>query len=597
MAANYRVHLITNGQPPLDINDYDDTTHTGNYATNVVGLYDGGQRQGVISDGYRSGAALVSEDGHLLPRQVVLQVTIMAGWPPGANPIRGAAHNAARDALLRALPVRGLVTLRTEYLGTDGYWDIAGYVTNPVWTEGTPIYQVTLTAPDPLLTNTLVATRVEHLPWFSSGPTKHEDKTFTVDVGGNYDALLLVTITPTQGKTDRWNSMREYTITNARNADLAAQAVPLPFDFAWHLTNAVIRPDGGDIRVVANNVEINRWWSDPIADATQIWVKVDLPALAAITVQVIFNNLDGGTAGWVNSTAGPIFDLAASTGTTRRFAGAFMDPPNTGSPHSEQWNAHNPGTGFVPLQRHQGSPWEQDPGNTAAFNAAGGEVLVAGEIQGYAGMAYHEPCGITSVSHHGYTQLDPALLKLAMRARNFDGSWQTDPWALTADTHSGLAEYGPVITGLPQEAEAVVVALRSTSVHTAPGGYLGGADRVTLSLSAPPVVSGNTGTGSGGIVTVYYLEFTITNETTGESVYLFGIVTRAGSDWQSVVLDPAPNTQAVTMAGTPFYYAFRTNFPIRPDWLRLVSGTNTITIHDIAVDGLDVTLAWQARRL
>ncbi|MDQ3705209.1 MAG: hypothetical protein M3437_08320 [Chloroflexota bacterium] len=185
----HKVWLIAPDDTVLDISD------GLNFLSETQGRHDLPQREMLTSPGYQAGSYFFGS--RALPRTISLTVHIEAGseeWP-----IRNAAHNAARDALIRFLPEGELIRVRTQYLGTSGYWDIEAFVQQLVWTPGTPEYVATLIAPDPRLKSTILKQTAPFPLTFPNGGSP--SRTFNVDVGGNVPTAPLLLITPTAPKT------------------------------------------------------------------------------------------------------------------------------------------------------------------------------------------------------------------------------------------------------------------------------------------------------------------------------------------------------------------------------------------------------------
>lgn len=633
-----------------------------NYYAQVLGLHDFPSMEAILSEGYQSEAVDVGV--RPVPRQFSVRVRINAG--DGTWPVRNAAHNAARDALIRFLPPHGKpIIVRVKYIGTSGSWDLPARFLQGQWQEGLPEYLFSCQSARAYLTHTVLDTATTTLPLksksiatssaanptvitttsahglisgetvmiegHSSAPdingehvvTVTGSTTFTIPVlvslagtagrvfiperiitvspQGNTDTYPRIVITPTAPKTLRWNYMREYEVENPANKALRSYAVALPFDFKWHIDNGYLTGDGHDLRVIANDVMMDRWYGafNPAVSGGLIWLELDIPALATITVRVIYGYLRGPS--WANATEGPIFDRGLSGNAVWKYVGAFNDPSGSPSTRSHQWAPTTAaGIGMRALQSHMGSPWTQSTQYPTAVNAAGGEVPVGANIEGYAGLSFHHPLLITQVQHKGWSKQDPALCKLVLRARDDVENIQEDVWELTDDTSASLEDYpgaGLVTNVLSAPREAVTFALRSGTPHSAPGGMIAGADTVYLTISDPVVVSGNSGTGSGGQQVIYMLEMEIENVTTGNLITLFGLITKVGGVWQSAVLDLRTPAKLLSMAGENFYYALTPDPDSYAEWIRLDAGANAIRIRDEGVEGLDFYIEWNGRRL
>lgn len=655
-AQTYSVVLVnpTTGAQ-LDISDGT------NYYANVLGLHDFPTHEAILSDGYQSEAVDVGVKP--VPRQFSVRVRINAGddtWP-----VRNAQHNAARDALIRFLPPRGRpIVVRVKYIGTSGSWDIPARFLQGQWQEDLPEYLFSCQSARAYLTHTVVddedttlpvksktittsssanptvfTTSTAHtfttgdvvqieghssnpdlngewtvtvtgastftIPTAGTGGTGGRvfipERTISVTAQGNTDTFPRIVITPTAHKSLRWNQMREYTVENPANVALRSYAVALPFDFKWHIDNGYLTGDGHDIRVIANDVMMDRWFGafDPDESGGLIWVELDIPALSEVTVRVIFGFLRA--AQWVNATEGPMFDRGESTNDVWKYIGAFADPAGVPSTRSWKWAPTTAaGIGLRAIQSHLPSPWTGSFEYPTAVNAAGGEVSVAANIEGYGGLALHHPLLIDQVQHSGWSRQDPAICKLVLRARDDVENIQEDVWELTDDTSVALSDYpgaGVVTSVFDAPREAVTFALRSGSPHSSPSGMIAGADHAYLTISTPVTVSGNSGTGSGGLTTIYMLELEIENLTTGNRITLFGLITKIASIWQSVVLDLTTPAKLLTMAGENFYYALTVDPDSYGEWLRLDAGENEIRIRDEGVEGLDFHIEWQGRRL
>jgi hypothetical protein len=343
MAQDYPVILVN----PNNLADTLDLGDGTNYITNSAGLHDLPALAPILSDGYALGSVYV--DTHYQPRQFSLTVTIRAGLSTG-RPMRNAAHNTARDQLLRFLRKGRPVIVRTTYIGL-GTWDILAIVQQVQWQPGTSIYVATLIAPDPRLISTTPQTQTEHL---SSG-SEHD---FTLDAAGNCETRPTLTITPTAPKTNTWQYRRIYTVQNPTDdTDLKSEPVGLPFDFQWHITNGRITSDGHDIRVLFNRAYIDRWFGLFTAGGGDgfIWVELDIPAGDTVTVEVIYG--PNVTETWTNKTAGPMFDLDLSSNNVAHYLYTFMDVPGRPSTRTRQWNVHYAqSTGISAIVRHLFSP-------------------------------------------------------------------------------------------------------------------------------------------------------------------------------------------------------------------------------------------------
>ena len=89
----------------------------------------------------------------------------------------------------------------------------------------------------------------------------------------------------------------------------------------------------------------------------------------------------------------------------------------------------------------------------------------------------------------------------------------------------------------------------------------------------------------------YYLNLTIANAATGESITLKQLMTTA----QTLTVDCANHT--VTLSdGTNCLAALALSSP-RVEWLDLAPGANVLTFTDVGTAGVTVTLAWSDRNL
>lgn len=154
MEPRYRVRIIREVTSTfLDINDGT------NYTTDVAGLWDLPQRETIVAGNYASGARHFV-GARRTGRQVTLNTVIEAGAASG-GPVRNAAHNAARDALIKMIPEQEEVVLETEYPGSEGgeYWRIRGVVLQmPYQDRSRRAYQAVLDCGDPTLYSTVPRT-------------------------------------------------------------------------------------------------------------------------------------------------------------------------------------------------------------------------------------------------------------------------------------------------------------------------------------------------------------------------------------------------------------------------------------------------------
>jgi hypothetical protein len=326
-----------------------------------------------------------------------------------------------------------------------------------------------------------------------------------------------------------------------------------------------------------------------------LWVEVDLPETGTITIEVLYGYASA--PAWVNSTLGPIFSKLLSTNAQRTYSGGFKDLPGVPTSKSQQWNIHTAqSTGMTAIDEYLPSPFPQ---NANGVNAAGGKIPATVTVQGYAGLARHEEIGITSVTHSGYYLYNQDQVKLVLRGYDGATGILTDFWELAlSDLVEPPSAYGPITTNFPTPMDAVVFALRSASVHQGVQGYRAGATLVTLTLDSTktPVVTG-AGSGTTNETEIYMLEMEIENDTTGQEIHLFGVITKSGGVWNSVQLDLRENQQFVVMGVEDFYYAFSMVPPYRARWLELQPGSNTIRIRDEDVVGLEFYMEWRGRRL
>lgn len=591
VTQQYKVWLVAPDDTLLDVSDGT------NYLCDTQGLHDLPQREMLSSPGYQAGSHFYGS--RALPRTFSLTIHIEAGeetWP-----VRNAAHNAARDDLIRFLPEGELIRVRTQYLGTSGYWEIEAFVQQLLWQQGTPSYIATLIAPDPRLKSTILKQTSPFPLTLPDG--SWTDRTFTVDVGGNVPTEPLLLITPTAAKTSAagaWLYVREYTVTNPTDKELLDYPICLNFNFAAAISGGKLLSNYNDLRVFANDVEQDRWLGNEGLSTGKIWVYLDLPADDSITVRVIYGWSGAPTR--PNSTLGPIFDLDSSDNAHWVYDGAFMDPlgsfvgsRTTASVHGWKWNVHQKqALGFVPLQAHIGSMFRVNPDDPNAVNAAGAYVggLGAVRVQGYAGAALHHPLLIDHVVFSGVYRYDSTEMKLTLRGYDIETGALTDVWDNPGSSPLVNATFGPITHNFTKPMEAVVFALRSMSVHDTNANYAptAGADYVEVWFPNDGYPTADAPSELG----VYFLDFTITNNTTGDEVRLRGIITKVGAVWQTAEIDF--EEMLATMAGEPFYYAVDIG-PVRPRWFRLKPGENSITISDEAVVGLEVRLSWRDRRL
>lgn len=567
-----------------------------NYESSVAGLFDIPQPDLIMSAGYATGNVLV--DTRDLPRTLSVAIHITAGaavWP-----VRNAAFNAARDNLVKFVRRRGeLVSLRVGIQGYTGLWQIDCVSQGaPVQAGGngedSPNYSLNLLAPIPILYDPAVKQVTTTLD------ATHNPRTVVVTVAGsggdlagpNVETPPIFAITPTAAKPTRWNYSRDYLVTNNANVELLAYPVAFPFDSAWHISNGRMRSDGADLRVFANSAEVSRWFGGPtVATSMQVWIEIDIPAAGTVAVQFTYGTPGASYPG--NATDGPEFNLEHSTNPIWKYEGAFMDTPARRTTHSYQWSPHVAAAqGLTAIRVHFTSPYP--PGDGFSVNAAGAWVLTTGTIQGYAGIAIHHPLGITSIRHYGYTQTNTTLEKFVLRTRDPDTWVITDNWSQDTNTAGALTAYGWITTTPAAPAEAVVFALRSLSQHTENAGMIGGAGYAELTINTPPTVSG-AGSGTSNETQVYMLEMVITNQTTGQTIVLFGPITKVGSVWQTATVDLL--NQTLDMAGAPFYFALTIPPPVRANWLELIPGANVLEISDAETAGLSVVIQWYNRRI
>lgn len=545
------------------------------YATDVGGLFDFPTQDVRLSSGYQRGAAYNGTVPQA--RQFSLTVTIVAGMNDPAR-IHNPTHLAARDTLIRFFSEGGLLTLRTQYPGTAGYYDIAFQSGGAVWQPGSSTYIFTCNAPAPYLISSISNSQVALLT------AAFVERIFTITVGGNTATWPQIVLQPTAAKPARWNYQQLWTVTNPSDTGLHRCAVRLPFNFAATVGAGHVRADGGDLRVLVNSVVLDRFLVGITQVDGSIWCEIDLEAYGSTDVQVLYGNP---SATWSNTGAGPMFDLALSTNLLWIYLGRFMDVPSVNSGLTQQWNPHfATAVGMVPFRRHLPAPWLQ-PAGEPVVNAAGGEVPTTANVQGYAGLALHHPLKISQVAIGGYTQLDPTKIKLVVRTLDDDGTL-TDVWQLLADTQNALTYFNTTVI-FPAPMPAVAIALRSLSVHTSQAGLIGGAQQVNVTIATPVTLSG------GSETAIYTLDALIENQTTGESISLFTTVPKDGSVWETVVIDPGE--QIVTVGATNAWAGFAQNGAIRRLWLRLVPGANVIRIRDEGTAGLTATVLWQAHRL
>lgn len=580
----YKVWLIRPDDTVLDVSD------GVNFLCDTQGLHDFPQREMLTSLGHQAGSYFYGS--RALPRTFSMTVSIEAGsetWP-----VRNAAHNAARDDLIRFLPEGKLIRVRTQYLGTSGYWDIEAFVQQFLWTPGTPDYVATLIAPDPRLKSTLLKQTSPFPLALPDGGSP--SRTFNVEVGGNVPTAPRLLLTPTAAKTSAagaWLYVREYTIENPTDKELLDYPVYLPFNFSAALAASKLKANYSDLRVFANDVEADRWLGNRGSTSGKIWVYLDLQPDTTQIVRVIYGYT--GASVRVNSSAGPIFDLDSSDNAHWVYDGAFTDPSGRPTTYSHKWNVHSKDAlGFQPFLQHHTGFYRTNSDFADAVNAAGAWVLGSGgvRVQGYSGMALHHPLRIDHVVFSGAYRYDSALMKLTLRAYDIDQGTLTDVWDNTGSSPSARATFGPITHTFTKPMEAIAFALRSATVHDTPGANnpQAGADYVEAWFPA----GGSPTVDSPSELGVYFLDFTITNNTTGDVVRLQGIITKVGGVWQTAELDF--EEMLASMAGEPFYYAVDIG-PARPEWFRLEPGTNSITITDEAVVGLEVRLSWHDRRL
>lgn len=581
----------------LDLND------GSNYETDVVGLHDLPQMEPQISSnargGYYTGVTV------RLPRELTLRVHVNAGertWP-----VLNAAHNAARDALIRAFPEGEEVVLRTQYLqtsgtpGVDDLWDAVCIVRQVAWPDrNVPDYEVSLTQLDPTLRHSQGFTQTITLPAGQSSVSANVPSAGSV--AGNTANRPTITITPTGTKADSWRYEQEWTYTNP-SSSVPLHRYPVAFwpnpSFATLRSQGKIRTDGQDLIVVANDVITPWWYDNPNASSRPVekfWVLLDVPAGEAVTVRMMYGN-PAYTQTGASDIEGPAFDRSLTSNFVWTYNGRFAGRPSFPSGEVFQWTEHNAQTVrsiMVPFRRHLVSPWLQtDTGIMQRINAAGAEIPNPGWVGGYAGMALHHPLGFTSIQALGYTTLEAAKCKFCLRARDAATSVTTDVYQTPTSGFTSMDGFdsGVISIGTSSTpAEAVVCALRSMSEHQVDyNSRIGGADRVYLGIAGAvdPVQT-------GAEAEVYMLDGYVHNNTTGERIVLFGAIRKVAGVWQSAQIDL--ENHSVTMAGEPFYYAFSTNLPIRSEWLRLVPGQNSLTVADSGSGGLSVVVGWHGRR-
>jgi hypothetical protein len=563
------------------------------YQTDVLGLFDIPAPDMTGAQGYQGRNVFLSATAG--PRQLVLNIHILAGLYLGYTQNINPEHLAARDDLVRFLPYGEEFTLRTPYPGTAGYWDITCVSMGVQWIVDTPDYTCPCTAFDPYFTQTSEQTNHHSL-----SPTVQE-LTYTVtpdsDKVGNSPAYPVIQITPLAAKSDRWSRARIYSVYNPSSKNLRSYPIAVNFDFAWHITNGLVLPSGADLLALYQNQLVDFWLGNFPNSAGTIWITVDINAGETQQIAILYSNPEA--TAYIPATLGPMLNLAASTNNIWQWRGGFQDIPGVNTSRSQQWSTHvAQNQGMAPIQYHLTTPFDQRLADSV--NAAGGYIPGASNIQGYAGLAFHHPLGFTAVAFRGYTRTDTSVLKFALRARDPITGALIDMWTQDTNTASVLTAFPDIpgtdiSIGFASPQEAIVFALRSLSVHSSIAGYMGAVDRVSATIANPPVVTGAS-SGTSNEETVYMLEFEIVNNTTGQAILLRGVVTLdTGVTWNSVIVDTF--NQIVTMAGENFYPALTTNLPIRTEWLRMLAGANSIYISDPGTNGLDVDLFWHARRL
>jgi len=202
------------------------------------------------------------------------------------------------------------------------------------------------------------------------------------------------------------------------------------------------------------------------------------------------------------------------------------------------------------------------------------------------------PCLITGVTHSGKTCQNPNYGKWTLEAITVFGH-RTIKRQITDNTwdHTGaMTSYGPHVDTFGSGVYAINKVLfymsHEATLANIARSYYGEVTDVTLTLTSNvPYLSLG-----AELDTIYYLDCTITNNTTEESISLEVLVDLA----QTVRIDCEQHTVFYLKDNQNLYAGFGTD-TIRTDWLNLDPGSNELQMDDENLGTMEVTVKYRDR--
>ena len=104
----------------------------------------------------------------------------------------------------------------------------------------------------------------------ASGETK------SIDVSGQSEARLAVTITPTAAPASGYQYQRLYQLVNSDDVAFGLYPWCIELDTDALVTAGKMQADCDDLRIVIDGQEVKRWIADPNTTTTKVWFNLDL---------------------------------------------------------------------------------------------------------------------------------------------------------------------------------------------------------------------------------------------------------------------------------------------------------------------------------
>lgn len=347
---------------------------------------------------------------------------------------------------------------------------------------------------------------------------------------------------------------------------------------------------------VTNNAALGKYSNHDFADVACRYVKIDVTAVqsggeglrigsvnvfcATHRLRIKYGNCNA-TNYVANDTQKPMFRLDTSTNGSWDYDD-FYDASN--SSRTAAWKPIDyQGLG---LQRHY--PTTQDGVYASVADALGVANHTSTTMQIRDGYQLDQPCGISEVTHQGYTKQNPDYRRWRLLSVPGGGDVVAE-YENTDITLSVWTAYGPVVTTLSQTAIAIIF-YHWIKVSSDTAMYAEATDVTVTIVNEPTVTLGS----ADYFPNTQTLDCKISNNTTGQAIYVMGEIKNS----ENIVIDCSDWTVEEEDSGRSRLemVTWEPN-TVRERWLELEAGSNTLEYVDTGVVGVTITVEWRSRWL